>query len=206
LRSIDGFSLALLEDYADLLDDTGREFLTRIRHSTAHMGRLIDDLLKLSKVGRSDFIGREVDLSAVARASMARLREADPDRRIEVIIPEGLWVSGDAALLEVALDNLFGNAWKFTRKTDAARIELASETLDGRQVLVVRDNGAGFDMAYAGKLFNVFTRLHPSHEFEGTGIGLATVLRVVRRHGGRIWAEGKVGQGAAFFFTLEATP
>jgi signal transduction histidine kinase len=170
------------------------------------MGRLIDDLLKLSKVGRSDFIGREVDLSAVARASMARLREADPDRRIEVIIPEGLWVSGDAALLEVALDNLFGNAWKFTRKTDAARIELASETLDGRQVLVVRDNGAGFDMAYAGKLFNVFTRLHPSHEFEGTGIGLATVLRVVRRHGGRIWAEGKVGQGAAFFFTLEATP
>jgi len=206
LRSIDGFGLALLEDYADVLDEPGREFLNRIRDSTAHMGRLIDDLLKLSKVARSEFVGREVDLSAVAHACVARLREADPDRRIEVVIPEGLWVSGDAALLEVALDNLIGNAWKFTRKTDAARIELAIETQDGRRVVVVRDNGAGFDMAYAGKLFNVFTRLHPSHEFEGTGIGLATVLRVVRRHGGRIWAEGKVGEGAAFFFTLEATP
>jgi DNA-binding response OmpR family regulator len=206
LRSIDGFSLALLEDYAELLDESGREFLTRIRDSTAHMSRLIEDLLKLSKVARSEFVGREVDLSAVARACLARLRNADPDRRIEVIIPEGLWVSGDSALLEVALDNLFGNAWKFTRKKDAARIELAIETQDSRQVVVVRDNGAGFDMAYAGKLFNVFTRLHPSHEFEGTGIGLATVLRVVRRHGGRIWAEGKVGEGAAFFFTLEAMP
>ena len=206
LRSIDGFSLALLEDYAEVLDEGGKEFLARIRESTAHMSQLIDDLLKLSKVTRSDFVGREVDLSLVARACVARLRQIDPDRQVEVIIPEGLWVSGDAALLEVALDNLLGNAWKFTRKTEGARIELATETQDRVRVFVVRDNGAGFDMARAGKLFNVFTRLHAAHEFEGTGIGLATVLRVVRRHGGRVWAEGKVGGGAAFFFTLEPKP
>jgi len=203
LRSIDGFGLALLEDYADILDDAGREFITRIRDSTAHMGRLIEDLLKLSKVTRSEFVGREVDLSFIARACLARLRQADPDRDVEVVIPDGLWVPGDSALLEVALENLLGNAWKFTRKTPHARIELASETRDRQQVIVLRDNGAGFDMAHAGKLFNVFTRLHAAHDFEGTGIGLATVLRVVRRHGGRIWAEGKVGEGAAFFFTLE---
>lgn len=206
LRSIDGFSLALLEDYAEVLDEGGKEFLARIRDSTAHMSRLIDDLLKLSKVTRSDFVDREVDLSFIARACVARLRQADPDRQVEVVIPEGLWVSGDAALLEVALDNLLGNAWKFTRKTGGARIELAEETQDRRRVFVIRDNGAGFDMAQAGKLFNVFTRLHAAHDFEGTGIGLATVLRVIRRHGGRIWAEGAVGKGAAFFFTLEAKP
>jgi DNA-binding response OmpR family regulator len=206
LRSIDGFSLALLEDYAELLDDAGKEFLTRIRDSTAHMGRLIEDLLKLSKVGRSDFIGREVDLASIARACLARLQNADPDRLVEVIMPDSLWVTGDAALLEVALDNLLGNAWKFTRKTGGARIELSVEMQDRRRVFAIRDNGAGFDMAQAGKLFNVFTRLHAAHDFEGTGIGLATVLRVVRRHGGRIWAEGKPGQGATFFFTLEAKP
>lgn len=206
LRSIDGFGLALLEDYAEVLDEAGREFIDRIRDSTAHMGRLIEDLLKLSKVARSEFIGREVDLTAIARACLARLRQADPDRQVEVSIPEGLWASGDAALLEVALENLLGNAWKFTRKTGAARIELTTEIQDRRRVFVLRDNGAGFDMAHAGKLFNVFTRLHASHDFEGTGIGLATVLRVIRRHGGRIWAEGKVGEGAAFFFTLEAKP
>lgn len=206
LRSIDGFGLALLEDYAELLDDAGKEFLTRIRESTAHMGRLIEDLLKLSKVGRSDFVGREVDLASIARACLARLQDADRDRQVELIVPDSLWVTGDAALLEVALDNLLGNAWKFTRKTGGARIELTVETQDRRRVFAIRDNGAGFDMAHAGKLFNVFTRLHAAHDFEGTGIGLATVLRVVRRHGGRIWAEGKPGHGATFFFTLEAKP
>jgi DNA-binding response OmpR family regulator len=204
LRSIDGFSLALLEDYAELLDAPGREFLDRIRESAAHMARLIDDLLSLSRVTRSDFVRSEVDLSAVAGAVVRRLRDADPERRIEVTIPDNLWVSGDAALLEVALANLIGNAWKFTRKTAAPRIEFGVETRDRQKVFVVRDNGAGFDMAQAGKLFNVFTRLHPAKEFEGTGIGLATVLRVVRRHGGRIWAEAKIGEGAALFFTLEA--
>jgi DNA-binding response OmpR family regulator len=203
LRSIDGFSLALLEDYSDVLDPAGKEFLDRIRDSAAHMARLIDDLLSLSRVTRSEFVRSEVDLSAVAGAVIRRLREADPERQVEVVIPDGLWASGDAALLEVALANLLGNAWKFTRKTAAARIEFGMETRDRQKVFVVRDNGAGFDMAQAGKLFNVFTRLHPSREFEGTGIGLATVLRVVRRHGGRIWAKAEVGKGAAFFFTLE---
>jgi DNA-binding response OmpR family regulator len=206
LRAIDGFGLALLEDYEAVLDEAGKEFLARIRDSTAHMAHLIDDLLKLSKVTRSEFVGREVDMSAIARSCLARLQEADPDRQVELAIPDGLWASGDAALLQVALDNLLGNAWKFTRKTGGARIELASEIQGGQRVFVVRDNGAGFDMAQAGKLFNVFTRLHAAHDFEGTGIGLATVLRVVRRHGGRIWAEGKVGHGAAFYFTLEAKP
>jgi len=204
LRSIDGFSLALIEDYADLIDAPGREFLDRIRDSTAHMSRLIDDLLALSRVTRGEFTRREVDLSAIAGAVIGRLRLAEPDRRIEVEIADALWASGDPSLLGVALENLLGNAWKFTRKTEGARISLGTEMIDRQPVFVVRDNGAGFDMAQAGKLFNVFTRLHPSRDFEGTGIGLATVLRVVRRHGGRIWAEGKVGAGAAFFFTLEA--
>ena len=204
LRSIDGFSLALLEDYAELLDDPGREFLGRIRESAAHMARLIEDLLSLSRVTRSEFVPSEVDLSAVAGAVVRRLREADPERRIEVTVPDGIWVSGDASLLEVALVNLLGNAWKFTRKAAAPRIDFGMETRGRQRVFVIRDNGAGFDMAQAGKLFNVFTRLHPSKEFEGTGIGLATVLRVVRRHGGRIWAEAKIGEGAAFFFTLES--
>jgi len=206
LRGIDGFSLALIEDYADLLDAPGREFLDRIRESTAHMSRLIDDLLALSRVTRGEFTRREVDLSAIAGAVIGRLRLADPDRRIVVEIADAMWASGDPALLEVALENLLGNAWKFTRKTENARISLAPELIDRQQVFVVRDNGAGFDMAQAGKLFNVFTRLHSAREFEGTGIGLATVLRVVRRHGGRIWAESNPGAGAAFFFTLEAKP
>jgi len=206
LRSIDGFSLALIEDYADLIDAPGREFLDRIRDSAAHMSRLIDDLLALSRVTRGEFTRREVDLSAIAGAVIGRLRLADPDRRVEVDITDALWASGDPALLEVALANLLGNAWKFTRKTEHARISLGLEVIDRQKVFVVRDNGAGFDMAQAGKLFNVFTRLHPSRDFEGTGIGLATVLRVVRRHGGRIWAEGKIAAGAAFFFTLEAKP
>lgn len=206
LRSIDGFSLALLEDYNELLDDAGREFLDRIRDSTAHMSKLIDDLLALSRVTRGEFMRREVDLSAIAGAVIGRLRLADPDRRVEIDIAENMWASGDPALLEVALENLLGNAWKFTRKAADARISLGPEIHNRQQVFVVRDNGAGFDMAQAGKLFNVFTRLHAARDFEGTGIGLATVLRVMRRHGGRIWAEGRVGEGAAFFFTLEAKP
>ena len=206
LRGIDGFSQALIEDYAELLDGQGREFLDRIRDSTAHMSRLIEDLLALSRVTRGEFVRREVDLSTIAGAVVGRLRQRDPSREVEIDIAEGMWVSGDPALLEVALENLLGNAWKFTRKTGNARISLSSEVIDRQQVFVVRDNGAGFDMTQAGKLFNVFTRLHPAREFEGTGIGLATVLRVMRRHGGRIWAEGKVKEGAAFFFTLEAKP
>ena len=204
LRGIDGFSLALLEDYAGVLDEAGKGYLAHIRNSTAHMARLIDDLLKLSKVTRSEFLPGEVDLTAIAESVVGRLREFSPGRAVKIEIEQGLTASGDPALLMVALENLLGNAWKFTGKQDHPRISFRAETQGREQVFVVRDNGAGFDMARVGKLFNVFTRLHSAKDFEGTGIGLATALRVVRRHGGRIWAEGEVGQGAAFFFTLEA--
>jgi len=204
LRGIDGFSLALLEDYESLLDETGKGYLNHIRDSTLHMARLIDDLLKLSKVTRSEFLVCEVDLSAIAQSVVDRLRDAHPGRKVEVLIEPGMTAMGDPALLMVALENLLGNAWKFTGKRSDARISFGRETRERQFVFVVRDNGAGFDGTRSGKLFNVFTRLHSAQDFEGTGIGLATVLRVVRRHGGKIWAEGEVGKGAAFFFTLEA--
>ena len=204
LRGIDGFSLALLEDYDALLDETGKGYLAHIRNSTVHMARLIDDLLKLSKVTRSEFLVCEVDLSAIAQSIADRLRDSSPERKVEVAIDPGVMAVGDPALLTVALENLLGNAWKFTGKRQDAHISFGREIQGRQRVFVVRDNGAGFDMARVGKLFNVFTRLHSAQDFEGTGIGLATVLRVVRRHGGKIWAEGEVGKGAAFFFTLEA--
>ena len=204
LRSIDGFSVALLEDYGEQLDDTAKSYLGHLRKSAAHMARLIDDLLSLSRVTSSEFIRSEVDLSAVARDVIDRLRQNDPGRPIEIDIQDGMIVSGDSALLTIALENLLGNAWKFTGKAAAPRIAFRREMQGGRPVFVVRDNGAGFNMAQIGKLFNVFTRLHSAKEFDGTGIGLATVLRIIRRHGGKIWAEGKVGEGAVFYFTVEA--
>jgi signal transduction histidine kinase len=204
LRGIDGFSLALLEDYDSVLDEAGKKYLAHIRNSTVHMARLIDDLLKLSKVTRSEFLPGEVDLTAIAQSAVGRLRDRSPDRKVEIEIQPGLTAAGDPALLMIALENLLGNAWKFTAKQERSHISFSAETQGRSRVFVVRDNGAGFDMGRVGRLFNVFTRLHSAQDFEGTGIGLATTLRVVRRHGGKIWAEGEVGKGAAFFFTLEA--
>jgi DNA-binding response OmpR family regulator len=204
LRGIDGFSLALLEDYGAVLDEAGKKYLAHIRNSTVHMARLIEDLLKLSKVTRSEFLPGEVDLSAIAQSVVGRLRDLSPDRKVEIEIEAGLTALGDPALLMIALENLLGNAWKFTAKQERPHISFRAETHGRSRVFVVRDNGAGFDMERVGRLFNVFTRLHSAQDFEGTGIGLATTLRVVRRHGGKIWAEGEVGKGAAFFFTLEA--
>ena len=202
LRGIDGFSQALLEDYHDKLDDEGRKHLRFVRESAQHMAELIDDLLKLSRVTRREFRQESSDLSSLARGVLAQLQRAEPDRKVETIIADGLVVQGDSRLLKVALENLLGNAWKFTSKLPHARIELGSTAGNGHAAYFVRDNGAGFDQAYAGKLFGVFQRLHAASEFEGTGIGLATVQRVVSRHGGRIWAEGAVGKGATFYFTL----
>jgi PAS domain S-box-containing protein len=202
LRSIDGFSQALLEDYAEKLDADGKKYLSFVRESAQHMAQLIDDLLALSRVTRSELQREGVDLSALARAAITRLQRSQPDRRVEVVIQEGLGSEGDHRLLKVALDNLFGNAWKFTGKRDGARIEFGATSNDGHPVYFVRDNGAGFDMAFANKLFGVFQRLHAATEFEGTGIGLATVRRVVSRHRGRVWAEGEINRGATFFFTL----
>jgi PAS domain S-box-containing protein len=203
LRSIDGFSQALLEDCAAQLDAQGRDYLQRIRGATQRMAELIEALLGLSRVTRAGLQRHEVDLSAMARAIAAELQRTDPSRHVEFAIADGLIVSGDARLLRVAMENLLGNAWKFTAKQPRARIEFGMQRQDdGTCAFFVRDNGAGFDMAYAEKLFGAFQRLHRASEFHGTGIGLATVQRIVHRHGGRIWAEGAVGQGATFYFTL----
>lgn len=202
LRSIDGFGLALLEDYADKLDEDGKRYLRYVRESAQQMARLIDDLLALSRVTRSEFQRAPTDLSAIASDVASRLKRSAPDRQVEFVVPDGLTAEADGRLLTIVFENLIGNAWKFTDKCDAARIEVGV-TDDDHRAYFVRDNGAGFDMTYASKLFGVFQRLHTTNEFEGTGIGLATVQRVIRRHGGKIWAEGAVGQGATFFFTLD---
>jgi len=203
LRSIDGFSQALLEDCAEQLPQEGVTYLGFVRESAQHMAQLIDDLLSMSRVARSEFNRSTVNLAAVARHVVTRLMRDHPDRSVELIIPQEIMVAGDARLLELALENLLGNAWKFTRKRTPAHIEFG-EMPDGLPtVYFVRDNGAGFNMAFAGKLFAVFQRLHTVTEFEGTGIGLANVERIIHRHGGRIWAEGEVDRGATFYFTLE---
>ena len=202
LQSIDGFSLALLEDYEHLLDARGSDYLRRVRSATQRMGQLIEDLLRLSRLTRSVLNPATVDISALARMVAARLQKAQPERRVAFSIADGLKTVGDPNLIEVALDNLIGNAWKFTGRKQEAAIEFGATEVEGATAFYVRDNGAGFDMAYAGKLFDTFQRLHPEKEFPGTGIGLSLVQRIVRRHNGRIWAQGAVGEGATFYFTL----
>jgi signal transduction histidine kinase len=202
LRGIDGWSLAFLEDYGQSLDDQGRTYLNQVRTETQHMGQLIDDMLSLSRVGRAEMRREPVDLTALARAIAGRLVETGPERRVEFVIHEGLTAAGDPHLLEIALFNLLDNAWKFTGKRPGGVIEFGRITQEGHPVFFVRDNGAGFDPAYADKLFGAFQRLHKTAEFPGTGIGLATVQRILHRHGGRVWAEAAVGRGATFYFTL----
>ncbi len=203
LRSIDGFSQALLEDYADQLDDQARDHLNRIHGATQRMGHLIDDMLTLSRVTRTEMHRESVDLSALAADVLAEFQKSTPGRKVDWRIESGLIAVGDERLLRVLLINLLGNAWKFTGKTANAKIEFgAMQNFNGAMEFFVRDNGAGFDMNDAGKLFGPFQRLHLLSEYPGTGIGLATVQRIVVRHGGRVWAEGQVGQGATFYFTL----
>ena len=202
LRSIDGFSQILLEDYSEKLDEAGRESLQRVRAASQRMGTLIDDLLKLARVTRAEIRTEDVDLSGMAREIVGELQRTTPERQVEFAIAPGLKARGDARLLRVALDNLLRNSWKYTAKQPAPRVEFRSADANGGKTFMVRDNGAGFDMKYADKLFGVFQRLHSAADFEGTGIGLATVRRIINRHGGRIWAEGAVDQGATFYFTL----
>ncbi|WAK04199.1 sensor histidine kinase [Methylobacter sp. YRD-M1] len=204
LRAVDGFSRILLDEYADCLDDTGRDRLRRVRAAAQHMATLIDDLLKLSRITRSELKREDINLSALANEVIEELRKQEPGRNVQCTIEPGLIVWGDARLLRIVLDNLLGNAWKFTSKRPEARIEFGRQIQNGEPVYFVRDNGAGFDMAYAEKLFGAFQRLHDTSEFPGTGIGLATSQRIIHKHGGRIWAEGAVEQGATFYFTLEA--
>lgn len=203
LRGIDGFSQALLEDYRDTLDDTAKSYLDRVRKATQHMGRLIDDMLKLSRVTRSEFHYESVDLSAMVRAIFEKLQQDDPDRTVDVIIREGVFVNGDTYLLQIAMENLAGNAWKFTGKETEPQVEFGTTVREGKITCFIRDNGVGFDMTYVDKLFGAFQRLHTSVEFPGTGIGLATVRRIINRHGGQVWAEAEAGKGATFYFTLQ---
>jgi light-regulated signal transduction histidine kinase (bacteriophytochrome) len=203
LRTIDGFSMALLEDYGDQLDDEGRNYLLRIRTAAQRMAQLIDDLLNLSRITRVPLNAEAINLSTIAQNILHELQQTEPDRIIETAITPNLVVKADPRLMKVVLENLLNNAWKFTSRREFARIDFGlQEGGVDHQVYYVRDNGAGFDMTYANKLFGVFQRLHTSSEFPGIGIGLALVQRIIHRHGGRVWAEGEPGAGAAFYFTL----
>ncbi|MEO3428078.1 PAS domain S-box protein [Pelagibius sp. CAU 1746] len=203
LRAIDGFSQALVEDYAEQLGEEGRDYLNRVRRAAQRMGLLIDDLIMLSRVTRSEMNPQDVDLGAIAQAVVQDLSAREPDRLADFVIDGSVAARGDVRLLRIAIENLLGNAWKFTARKTPARIEFGCGVHDGVTHYFVRDNGAGFDMAYAEKLFQPFQRLHDDQSFAGTGIGLATVLRILRRHGGDIWAESEVGEGATFYFTLD---
>lgn len=202
LRSIDGFSQALLEDYADKVDAVGRDYLTRVRAASQKMAELIDDLLQLSRVARAQLIRKPIDITAMARDIAEGLRTGEPGRDVEWRIEEGLRVAADPVLMRQVMANLLANAWKFTSKKASAYIEVGGMSAGGGRRLFVRDNGAGFDMAYADRLFGVFQRLHTSRDFDGTGIGLAIVQRIVHRHGGEVYAEGVVGEGACFSFSI----
>src|SRR5690625_322496 len=203
LRGIDGFSQALLEDYGDSLDETAHDYIRRIRNGATRMGELIDDLLSLSRVSQGPLKRTLVDVSSLAEELLAGLAQADPDRSIRWKVEPGITASADEKLLKIVFENLLGNSWKFTDGTEDACITVSVQQDDGQQVISVRDNGAGFNMDYATKLFVPFQRLH-GDEFSGSGIGLATVFRIISRHGGRIWAESAEGEGASFYFTLEA--
>jgi len=202
LRSLNGFSQALVDDYASQLDDTARSHLDRIKNSALKMAQLIDDLLKLSRVNRAEISSTTFDISQVCVEVVEELRANEPAREISIDIQPAMMVQGDPYLIRNALANLIGNAWKFTRNISGACIRFHCEQKDGETVYIVEDNGAGFDMEYADKLFTPFQRLHHERDFPGTGIGLSTVQRTIYRHGGKIWAEGAINRGATFYFTL----
>jgi signal transduction histidine kinase len=202
LRVVDGFANIVLEDYGEQLDELGREHLKRIVAAGQRMNAMIDTLLSLSRMTSREIDRERVDLSRLAHELADELRAQEPARATEFVLTDGLVVDGDRTLLRLVLQNLLGNAWKFSAKVARPRVEFAARAEDGRTVYLVRDNGAGFDMRFAEKMFGLFQRFHSSNEFPGTGVGLATVQRIVRKHGGRIWADSQPGQGATFFFTL----
>jgi signal transduction histidine kinase len=202
LRSIDGFSLALLEDCGDKLDATGKEHLHRVRAATQRMSQLIDDMLDLSRVTRSEMQRENVDLTRLAKSIADDLHKENPDRRVEFSIADGLTVNADARLLKVVIENLLNNAWKYTSGHEQARIEMGEMKQNGHRTYFVRDDGVSFDPRYVSRLFGAFQRLHAASDFPGTGVGLATVQRIINRHGGEVWAEGAVEHGATFYFSL----
>ena len=204
LRSMDGFSKMLIEEYGEQLDDKGKGYLERIRTSGRLMAQLIDDLLRLSRVGRVEMKAEDVDLSELTRSIAEELRRTQPGRKCEFVVAERTSAIGDRTLLKILLQNLMENAWKYSGKVERGRIEFGALLRDGEKVYFVKDNGVGFDMKYAKKLFEPFERFHSSNDFTGTGIGLAIVQRIIDRHGSRVWAEGEIGKGAAFYFTLRS--
>jgi len=202
LQSINGFAHILLQDHSEKLDAQGKDCVNRIVNSAQHMAKLIDALLHLSRVSRCEIRRTRVALSAMAKKIAAEIQTAQPERRAEISIADGLTAEGDVTLLQDVLQNLLANAWKFTRGCSPARIEFGSTEVEGKQTYFVRDNGVGFDMAFEDRLFRVFHRLHSTKDYEGTGVGLATVRRIIERHGGSIWAKSEVGRGATIYFTL----
>jgi light-regulated signal transduction histidine kinase (bacteriophytochrome) len=202
LRGIDGFSHMLAEEYGDLLDAQGKGYLERVRAAAQRMGTLIDDILELSRVSRHNMRHGRVSLSDLARELLDELAQAAPARRVEIAIEGECIAFGDPQLLRIVMQNLLENAWKYTGREAAPRIEFGRRTMDGKRVFFVRDNGVGFDMKYADRLFSPFQRMHKPEEFEGTGIGLATVARIVHGHGGDVWAESEPGKGTTLLFTL----
>jgi signal transduction histidine kinase len=202
LRAIEGFCQILLDDYSDVLDKTGKDYLFRVRGASQRMSGLIDDLLRLSRITRSELKWQPVNLSELARDSLAKLMDLQPDRRVKIDIAPDLITSGDPDMLSILMDNLIGNALKYAAKREQPAIEFSMTQEDGEPVYYIKDNGVGFDMQYASTLFVPFQRLHKTEEFEGTGIGLATAQRIVHRHNGRIWAEAHIDEGATFYFTL----
>jgi light-regulated signal transduction histidine kinase (bacteriophytochrome) len=203
IRSMANFAKFLVEDYSDKLDKQGHDYLTRINRGAETMTRLIEDLLRLSKISRQEIIPAMIDLSKMASSIAEGLRETNPERNVAFSIQQGLTADADPRLMEIALSNLLGNAWKFTSKKEKAHIDFISFQQDGKTVYCVRDDGAGFDQDHVEKIFWPFQRLHADIEFEGIGIGLSIVERIIHRHGGRIWAEGDVGKGATIYFTLK---
>ncbi|MBM4235795.1 MAG: PAS domain S-box protein, partial [Firmicutes bacterium] len=202
LRALNAFSANLTDKYSDQLDEQGLHYLNRIRYNALYMSDLVDDLLKLSRITRAEVKEQEVDLSRVAEEIIKDLQDAEPERQVTVTVEPGLSAKGDFALLKALLENLLENAWKYSSKEVQATIEVGRSTVDGEAAFFVRDNGVGFDMAYADKLFGTFQRLHGADEFPGTGIGLASVQRIISRHGGKVWADSEEGKGATFYFTL----
>ncbi|HEY7887378.1 MAG TPA: ATP-binding protein [Steroidobacteraceae bacterium] len=205
LRTIDGFARALSEDCGEELDQDGRRYLQHVLDAAKRMSGMLEGLLSLARIHGAEFHRVSLDLSKIARDVVEQLRAAEPARTVEVVIPHAIATTGDPSLLANALEALLKNAWKFTRGRDPGRIEVGVQSADP-PIYVVHDNGVGFDMSYVGKLFGPFQRLHSEREFEGSGIGLAAAHRVIRRHGGRIWAEAAPDRGASFYFTLEAGP
>jgi PAS domain S-box-containing protein len=202
LRTIEGFTRALLEEHADGLDAKGRDYLRRVHSASGRMNQLIDAMLSMARLTHAELQENTVDLAALVRIAGDVLRKQNPERQVEFVIADTIKVKGDKTMLQAVIENLLNNAWKFTSRHAAAKIEFGSTEMDGKTIYYVRDDGAGFDMHYAEKLFQPFSRLHTESEFPGLGIGLATVLRIIQRHGGRIWAEGATDQGATFYFTL----